>query len=279
MRALPGGLNSTGVAPYKLRAEDALREVDFVRELGVEIRTGVEVGRDVGGNELLERHEALFLGIGLGADSRLGVPGEDGPGTWGAVAWIERMKTDGACTLDGVRRAAVVGGGNTAVDVVRELLGLGVPEVHLIYRRSEAAMKAYRHELLPARKEGAVVTAGAAVAEVLRREDGAVRAVRLVETDDGRPTDRERAVLPVDLVVVAIGQAKLRRTAGLFPGVECDERGRIVADPDTLRTGNRRVFAGGDALNGGKEVVNAVHDGQLAARSIDALLREGSARA
>jgi glutamate synthase (NADPH/NADH) small chain len=86
-------------------------------------------------------------------------------------------------------------------------------------------------------------------------------------------------VLPANLVVIAIGQARLRRVAELFPGVKCDERGCIVADPKTFATGNPRVFAGGDARNGGKEVVDAVHEGQAAARSIDALLRKtGGAR-
>jgi len=273
----PGGLNTTGIAPYKLRVEDALEEVELVRALGVEIRTGVEVGKDVSGAELLERHDAVFLGPGLGPDSRLGVPGEDGPGVSGALAWIERMKTDGACSVDGVRRAVVVGGGNTAVDAARELRGLGVEDVRIVYRRPEARMKAYAHERDAARKEGVVLLERAAVSEVVRRADGGVQAVRVVLTDDGRPTPREIALLPVDLVLVAIGQAKLAELAQAFPGVECDARGRIVADPETLATGDPRVFAGGDALNGGKEVVNAVHDGQLAARSIDALLRSATA--
>ena len=267
---LPGGLNTTGVAPYKMRAEAALAEVEFVRALGVEIRTGVEVGRDVSAAELLEEYEAVFLGVGLGPDSRLDIPGIDAPGVVGAVDWIEDMKT-GAASVDGVESAAVIGGGNTAVDAVRELLGLGVPCVQYVYRRGEPQMGGYLHELHPSKKEGALILDHAAVTEIVRDGGGRATALRIVETEHGRPTDRELPELPVDLVVLAIGQAKLSGLAEQFPGVQCDDRGCVIADPETLATGNPRVFVGGDALNGGKEVVNAVHDGQLAARSIHAL--------
>jgi len=271
-RALPGGLNTTGIAPYKLMVEDSIREAESILALGVKLETGVAIGGDVSAEELLARHDAVFLGPGLGADSFLRVPGEDGPGVVGAVEWIERMKTADASRLSGVTRAIVVGGGNTAVDAIRELRGLGVPSVSLAYRRTAAAMRAYDHELSAALEEGAVLLEEVAVAEVLR-ESGAVSAVRLVETADGRPTDRERGVVPCELLVLAIGQSKLRELAASFDGVACDDRGRIVADAATGRTGHPRVFTGGDAMNGGKEVVDAAHDGQLAARSIDRLLR------
>ncbi|MFI5372698.1 MAG: NAD(P)-binding protein, partial [Candidatus Eisenbacteria bacterium] len=114
-RSLAGGLNITGVAPYKMHAEDALAEVGFVRALGVEIRTGVEVGRDIAPDALLAQHDAVFLGAGLGDDSRLGIAGEDGPGVSGATAWIERLKLESGFGLDGVARAVVIGGGNTAI--------------------------------------------------------------------------------------------------------------------------------------------------------------------
>ncbi len=259
---LPGGLNATGVAPYKFRLEDNLDEVQFIQALGAEIRTGVEVGADVSTDELLERHEALFLGPGLGADSALGIPGEDGEGVVGATTWIRRLKTEANLQLNGVHRAVVVGGGNTAVDASRELAGLGIPSVTLVYRRARIDMKAYDHELSAALKEGVELRENAILAEVLR-QGAKLTGVRL----------QDQSTLQADLVVVAIGQAKLRALVDQFPGVSCDDRGRIIADPQTFVTGNPRVFTGGDAMNGGLEVVNAVHDGQAAARSIDSLLR------
>src|SRR5262245_61272787 len=120
-RSLAGGLNTTGVAPYKMHVDGALLEVDFIRSLGVTIKTGVELGRDIKAENLLRDHDAVFLGIGLGADSRLGIPGEEGAGVVGATAWIERLKLEPGFALGGVRRALVVGGGNTAIDAAREL--------------------------------------------------------------------------------------------------------------------------------------------------------------
>jgi len=275
-RALPGGLNTTGVAPYKLSTEAALREVEFIRALGVELRTGIEIGADITAADLLARHDAVFLGPGLGPDSRLGVPGEDGPDVVGAVEWIERMKNARGGRLEKVERALVVGGGNTAVDAARELRILGVRSVQFAYRRGEDEMRAYEHELWAAKQEGAVVLDRTAVSEVTRA-GGRVTGVRLVHTDEaGRPTQREIAVLPMDLVILAIGQARLTELVRQFPGVELTERGRIVADEATGSTGNPRIFAGGDARNGGREVVNAAAEGQIAANAMDRAFGEAA---
>jgi glutamate synthase (NADPH/NADH) small chain len=272
--ALPGGLNTSGVAPYKMDAGSAMAEIAFLVDLGVEIRSGVEIGRDLTGADLLSRHDAVFLGPGLGGDTPLGVPGEEGPGVVGAVAWIADLKTRPGVSVEGVRRAVVVGGGNTALDACRELAQLGVAEVRLVYRRTEAEMKGYRHEWRAARNEGVALVPEAVVTEVVR-EDGRPALVRLVRARDGKPTGEPLPPLPVDLVVVAIGQAGLRRLVAEFPGVEMDRAERIVADAGTGRTGNPRVWAGGDARNGGREVVHAVAEGQRAARSIHGVLSGG----
>lgn len=271
--ALPGGLNTSGVAPYKMDARHGLEEVDFMRALGVEIQTGVEVGRDLSAEQLLARHDAVFLGPGLGPDSRLEAQHVDGPGVFGAVEWIARMKLDPRISLDGVTRAAVIGGGNTALDAARELKGLGVSDVKLVYRRDESAMSGYEHEWNEAKQEGVVLVPNALVTEVVRVEDR-VKALHLVRAHDGRATSERLEPLPVDLVLVATGQAKLRALAALFPGVTVDEKGRLSADSSTGRTGNPRIFTGGDAMNGGKEVVNAAAEGQAAARAIDLMLGE-----
>src|SRR5262245_1660791 len=127
-RNISGGLNSTGVAPYKMHVDGLQREVEFIRSLGVTIREGIEVGKNMKAEDLLRDFDAVFLGIGLGNDSMLGVPGEAGPGVVGASAWIERMKLEPGFGLDGIARAVVVGGGNTAIDAARELARLGVPD-------------------------------------------------------------------------------------------------------------------------------------------------------
>jgi len=263
-RTLPGGLNSTGVAPYKMHAEGALLEVEFIRSLGVTLREGVEIGRDVTAGELMGGFDAVFIGVGLGEDSKLGIPGEEGPGVTGATAWIERMKLEPGFRPPGASRAVVIGGGNTAIDAARELARLGVPEVTIAYRRAASDMPGYRHELELAQREGVRLLERAVPKEFARDPSGRLTALRL---EDGREA-------PCDFAVVAIGQARLRALAAQFPDVEVDAKGRIVVDEATGRTGNPKVFAGGDAL-GGELVVTAAQDAKRAARAICATLGVG----
>ena len=259
-RALPGGLNITGVAPHKMHADGALAEVAFIRSLGVEIKTGVDVGRDIAPEQLLRDHDAVFVGCGLGADSKLGIAGEEGPGVTGAVAWIERLKLEPGFALAGVKRAVVIGGGNTAIDAARELAKLGVAEVMMLYRRTEADMSGYHHEMESARKEG-VRLIERAVPAAFVRDAGRLAAIQLA---DGRE-------FACDLAVVAIGQSKLRALLGSLPGVAVDAKGCAVVDAATGATGNPRVWVGGDAI-GGELVVTAAQDGKRAARGIAASL-------
>jgi len=155
----------------------------------------------------------------------------------------------------------VIGGGNTAIDAARELKRLGVPDVVVVYRRGASDMPGYRHELELAHKEGVRLMERAVPKEFVRDSGGRLTGLAL---DGGRQ-------VTCDLAVVAIGQAKLRELAGQFPGVATDAKGCIVVDEATGRTGNPKVFAGGDAL-GGELVVTAAQDAKRAARAICALL-------
>ncbi len=260
-RRRAGGLNRTGVAPYKMHAEGALLEVEFIRSLGVTFREGVEVGKDVAAEKLLAEFDAVFVGVGLGADSKLGIPGEDGPGVTGATAWIERMKLEPGFRAPAVSRAVVIGGGNTAIDAARELKRLGVPDVAIVYRRAASDMPGYKHELELAHQEGVRLIERAVPKEFVRDGGGRLSALAL---EGGRQ-------ISCELVVVAIGQAKLKALVAQFPGVAVDEKGRIVVEEASGRTGNPKVFAGGDAL-GGELVVTAAQDAKRAARAICALL-------
>ena len=257
---LPGGLNAAGVAPYKMHAEGALAEVEFIRSLGVEIRTGMELGRNLDAATLLRDHEAVFLALGLGRDSRLGVPGEDGPEVAGAIEWIERLKLEPGYALPGVEHAAVVGGGNTAIDAARALAKLGVRDVVMLYRRTEADMSGYAHELELARSEG-VRLVERAVPSVFVRDGDVLRGIRLA---DGREFE-------CDFALLAIGQGKLGALLATFPGIVVGDDGRAQVDADTGATGNPKVWIGGDA-SGGELVVTAVQDGKRAARAIAASL-------
>ncbi|MFI5372813.1 MAG: FAD-dependent oxidoreductase, partial [Candidatus Eisenbacteria bacterium] len=194
--------------------------------------------------------------------SRLGIAGEDGPGVSGATAWIERLKLESGFGLDGVARAVVIGGGNTAIDAARELARLGVPSVRMLYRRTRAEMSGYAHEMDQGRLEGVTLVERAVPQGFERDAGGRLAGVRLA---DGR-------VEPCDLALIAIGQASLGALATRFPGVTVDGRGQVVADATTGRTAHPKVFAGGDLLSGGDLVVTAVQEGKRAARGICAAL-------
>ncbi|MFT3711328.1 MAG: FAD-dependent oxidoreductase [Archangium sp.] len=262
---IPGGLNTLGIAPYKQSGDQALEEIGWVFGLGdVQLMTGVEVvagngGQDqVGAASLLKDFDAVFLGLGLGADSKLGVPHEDGAGVWGAVDLIEKIKADPALTVAGVKRALVIGGGNTAIDIAHELKLLGIADVAMVYRRTEADMSGYVHELAYARKHGVRLIENGVVAEFIRDGAKKLTGVKLTSGE----------VISTELVALAIGQATATGVAKAFPGVELDKKGRVVVDTKTGRTGNAKVWSGGDCVNGGKEVVNAVQEAKLAVRDI-----------
>jgi dihydropyrimidine dehydrogenase (NAD+) subunit PreT len=264
-RPVIGGLNTTGVAPYKLRADDSVAEVQYVLGIGgIEVRTGVEVGTDVTLEAIEAAHDAVFVGVGLGADSAMRVPGEDLAGIHGAVEWIERMKL-GKVDLSNVKVAAVVGGGNTAVDAVRELRWLGVPLVYLLYRGDEKGMSGYAHEWHAGRVES--VRAMWHVVPAAYEGDGQVKTVVLQHLDEHkRPIVGKLSRFDADLVLLAIGQGKLGTMFGNLPGITL-EKGRVVTDAVGF-TGRPKWWAGGDAANGGKEVVNAVAEGRDAARAM-----------
>jgi glutamate synthase (NADPH/NADH) small chain len=275
-RPVVGGLNATGVAPYKMRADRAMTEVEWVLSIGgIEVKTGVAIGTDIALEALERDFDAVFVGVGLGADSTLGVPGEQLAGVHGAVAWIEAMKL-GRVELGAIRRAAVIGGGNTAIDVVREVVGLGIPHVEMIYRGTRDGMSGYAHEWTAALAEGAHAE-WRAVATALEGS-GRVERVRCVRVDESkRPVEGSDFTVEADLVLLAIGQSKLGAMLAGLPGIRVDG-GRIRTDAHGF-TGRAKWYAGGDCTNGGKEVVNAAAEGKRAAHAMHAGLMGGSAHA
>lgn len=283
-KSIPGGLNTLGIAPYKMKGSAALDEIAWVLELGqgrIEMRTGVEIVSgeagpwQVSATDLLRDYDAVFLGLGLGPDSSLGVPGEDGSGVVGATAFIERLKADPTLTLDGVSRALVVGGGNTALDALHELALLGV-DTAMVYRRSRAEMPGYAHELEGARVDGARMVEDRVPVAVVR--DGErLTGLRVAPAKGGKPIPgAPEEVIPADLIVMAIGQSRATKVAEAFPGVTLDAKGRVVVDEASHRTGNDKVYSGGDCVNGGKEVVNAVAEARIAVRAMCASFVTGA---
>jgi glutamate synthase (NADPH/NADH) small chain len=267
-RALPGGLNTYGVAEYKLRAMDSVREVELIRKLGVEFRCGVEVDSAAALEALEKEFDYIFLGLGLGAMQRLNVPGEDAKGVMNALELIAAYKTGHLRELHGT--VVVVGAGNTAIDAANAARRLGAATVYLLYRRSENDISAFDFEYEHAKQEG--------VQFLWRRQPVAIRddahGRLLLDTVQVQQVDRKLMPLPnsqhtidCDLVVPAIGQSPLALLLQELRGVEVRD-GTIVADRATGQTGNPRYFAGGDCVNGGREVVDAVAGGKRAAMAI-----------
>jgi dihydropyrimidine dehydrogenase (NAD+) subunit PreT len=272
-RALAGGLNTYGVAEYKLRTVDSLREVELIQSLGVEFSFGLTVGRDLAVDGLERDYAAIFLAVGLAAPAPLGVEGSKLEGVVDALRFIADYKT--AQTIAVGRRVAVVGGGNTAIDAANAAKRLGAEDVTLIYRRSEREMPAFRFEFENSKLEGVrflfqtqPVAIHADSADARR-----VSAVECIRVELGRPDGSGRRrpepvagsnfSLACDMVILATGQSRFLEFLSRFRGVELRD-GNVVVDPETGRTSNPRYYAGGDCVNGGREVVDAVAEGKRA---------------
>jgi dihydropyrimidine dehydrogenase (NAD+) subunit PreT len=271
-----GGLNTYGIAYYKMPPEVSLDEVRMIEKLGVTFRYGVEIGSDVQAADLLRDDDAVFIGIGLGGANRLGIPGEDLPEVVDALEFIEWIRTKPLGNVPVGRRVAVLGCGNTAIDAVTQAKRLGAEVATIIYRRGPDDMSAYPFEYELAKTDGATFLFDTTPVEVVAKE-GHVAGLTLAKTAvrDGRVAvvPGSEWTEPFDLVLKAVGQEKQVGLLGrLFPGLKLDARGRVEHDPATMRTSLPKVFVGGDAASGGREVVNAVAEGKKAARGIHALL-------
>ena len=268
-RALPGGLNTYGIAEYKLPFGVALHEVELIAALGVQIESNVSVD-EAKLAELEREFSAIFLGMGLGEIHRLGVPGEDKTGVTDALDLIAGYKDGSLKSVKG--RVVVVGAGNTAIDAAIAAVRLGAERVTMLYRRGPEQMSAFKFEYEHATLEG--VHFGWFVQPVEIVGSSAVEGVKLVRmeaTDDGSlvPIAGSEFVLEADTVVLAIGQAT--HTKFLDGRVQL-ERGRVIIDRKTGQTSNPKFFAGGDCTNGGREVVDAVADGKRAGIAMAAWL-------
>lgn len=280
-RPLPGGLNSYGIAEYKLPLAESLREIDLLAQLGVEFRFNATVNEAMMA-ELVGQHDAVFVGIGLGAIHQLGIAGEDSKGVTNALDWIADYKS-GKLTSS-PPRVAVIGAGNTAIDAAIAAVRLGAKEVTMLYRRGPHQMSAFRFEYEHARTEGVRflwhVQPVSVRRSVWQHRVESLELQDLVQTEDGSLVAAHGSTykVPVDCVILAIGQA----THSAFladdqhTGWSLDiQRGRILVDSATGQTSIPGVFAGGDCTNGGREVVDAVADGKRAGIALAAWLAGG----
>lgn len=271
-----GGLNEYGIAAYKTVDSFARREVDYILSIGgIEVRSGVSLGADLGLGTLRQQHDAVFLGFGLAGVNALGVEREDVPGVVDAVEYISALRqSSNKAELPVGRRIVVIGGGMTAIDIAVQSRRLGAEDVTIVYRRGPQQMNASRYEQALAQTDGVRIKHWSAPRRLL--VDGRVNGIELEYTKlghDGRLEGTgEYYTLEADVVFKAIGQKVLWDALGDAAEILEVKQGRIVVD-ENGKSSLPDVWAGGDCVYGGEDLtVSAVQDGKVAAIAIDRVL-------
>lgn len=276
----PGGMLRYGIPSYKLEKDVIAAEIDVMREMGVEIKTGVEVGKDVTLKELREQgYKAFYIAIGCSAGRRPGVPGDDAEGTTTAIDYLREANT-GKTSYTG--RVVVVGGGNVAIDAARVSARSGAGEVHMLCLESEAEMPAADDEVREANEDGVKIQNGWGPKEILT-ENGKVTGIIFkkctsVKNAEGRfaPTYDENETIRIDCdrVIFAVGQRSV--WGNLLEGENVTFNGpAIVVDKLTYQTGQPDIFVGGDVYTGPKFAIDAIAAGHYAAESLHRYVHNG----
>lgn len=274
-RELAGGLDTYGMAEYKMTRGDSLAEVRQIEKLGVKFELNCEIAvmqnpPALGGEQkasliklndgadILSKHDAVFLAVGLGKTNKLNIAGEEKDGVIDALAFIEAVKTRDWQSINLGKSVAVVGAGNTAIDAVTQAKRLGAEKAILVYRRTEKDAPAYDYEIELAKSDAIEFAWESTPVEILG--NGKVEGLRC------KKADGSEFEIACETVILAIGQQK---QTGFFQsiGIETDEKGRVLVN-EQMQTSNPRIFAGGDCVNGGAEAVDAAQMGKLAAQGI-----------
>lgn len=278
----PGGMLRRCIPEYRLPKKIVDFEIKRIKDLGVEIKTNMVIGKGLKVNKLLQQgYKALFVATGAHEEQRLGIKGEELNGVFHALNFLEKANTKKEVELSD--KVSIIGGGNVAVDSARTALRLGAKEAAILYRRSKEEMPANPWEIKEAEEEGVKIEFLVAPKRILGK-NGKVTAIECVRMELGEPdeTGRRRPVpiqgsefiIKTGTVIMAIGQ--IPNTVFLPKTVEITEERTIAVDPFTLETSSPGVFAGGDAVLGPATVMEAIIAGKQAAISIDCYLRGSS---
>ncbi len=278
---VPGGMLTLGIPNFRLEKDVVNAEIEVLREMGVEFKCGVEVGKDVTLDELrAQGYKGFFLGIGAQKSSALRIPGEELEGVFGGVEFMREVNLGSKPAIGD--KVAVIGGGNVAMDVCRTAVRLGAKETYVVYRRSEDEMPADKMEVAEAKEEGVKFLFLNAPAEIIG-EDGKVKALKVEVMELGEPDERGRRkpvgtgkfeTIEVSAVIGAIGQKV--DLGGIAPeGMTFNKNGTIIADAVTLQTSQPDVFVGGDVYTGPKFAIDAIAAGREAAISLHRYVHPG----
>lgn len=285
-----GGVLMYGIPQFRLPKEIVQKEIDALKEKGVEIQTDMVMGKVLSVDELFEMgYEAVFVGTGAGLPTFMNIPGEGFIGVYSANEFLTRVnlmkayKPEYDTPMIQPKNVAVVGGGNVAMDGARTALRLGAESVHIVYRRAEEQMPARKEEVHHAKEEGVIFNLLCNPVAIHGDEDGKVCAIECVHMELGEPdaSGRRRPVeikgsnfkIPVDCVVIAIGNSPNPLIRSTTKGLEANSRGCIVVNDETMATTREGVYAAGDAVSGAATVILAMGGGKDAARSIDQYIK------
>ncbi len=285
-----GGVLVYGIPEFRLPKEKVVaKEIQKVKELGVNFETNVVIGKSTTIDQLIEEEgfEAVFIGSGAGLPKFMGIPGENANGVFSANEYLTRSnlmkasKEDYDTPIIGGKKVAVVGGGNVAMDAARTALRLGA-EVHIVYRRSEEELPARAEEVHHAKEEGVIFDILTNPIEIVEK-DGWVRGIKcvkmeLTEADESgrrRPTEipDSEFLLDVDTVIMSLGTSPNPLIASTTEGLAINQWKCIVAD-ENGKTSKEGVYAGGDAVTGAATVILAMGAGKDAARGIHEYLSD-----
>ncbi len=280
-----GGMMAIGIPDYRLPRSELNRDIDAIRDLGVEIRLNTAIGRDVTLGDLQSQYNAVLLAVGAQRSQRLNVSGEELRGVIPATTFLKQFNLVPETRLTGT--VAVVGGGSTAMDAARSALRAGADRVHILYRRTREDMPAQVEEVRAAIEEGIELHELVAPVRINGAENHVV-SITCQRSQLGEPeADGRRRPIPisgsefdllVDVVLVAIGEAPDPSFLPEGTSVQVNAWGGLLINPDTLATGAPGVFAAGDVTYGPKSIIHAAAHGRQAARAIHAFLRGISPR-
>jgi heterodisulfide reductase subunit A-like polyferredoxin len=276
-----GGMLAVGIPPYRLPKDILEAEIDVIRQMGVEFRTGVEIGKDITISDLRKQgYKAFFVAVGSHKSRKLGIEGEDLEGVYAGVELLRDINLGKKVNLG--NRVAVIGGGNVAMDVVRTAWRLGAEKPFIVYRRSIEEMPANEEEIEECHEEGIEIITLTAPVRIIG-ENGKVKALECIKMELGEPDESGRRrpqpipgsefIIEVDSVVAAIGQETDWTCIESAGDCKISRWGTMEVDPLTLQSSEPDIFAGGDAVTGPRTVVEAIAAGKRAAISIDRFLK------
>jgi glutamate synthase (NADPH/NADH) small chain len=288
----PGGVLVYGIPEFRLPKRIVQEEMDALAELGVKFQTNAVIGRTEAVDELLERHDAVFIGVGAGLPSFMSIPGENLIGIYSANEYLTRSNLMKAYLFPVYdtpivigKNVAVIGAGNVAMDSARTALRLGADKVRIVYRRSREEMPARAEEIHHGEQEGVEIHLLTNPVRFIGDEKGRVKAMECIKMELGEPDESGRRrpvpikdsnfIMDTDLVVIAVGAGANPLITSTTAGLATNKWGYILTEECTGKTKKPRVWAGGDIVTGQATVILAMGAGRQAANSIHDFLTWG----